>query len=251
MFGLIVIYVLMALALAVLLWAGTLWFQGYIYSEPAGELYWRGPAAGVALTLFLALWGYLDYRAPGHYPGQLFFYGGELKDFKELRVLYQGKETLYKLRKNAQGQPDYRDDQNRPLPRHPDAVVIDDGGEKVRFEAERDQDKKFKLNQGQLRYLDNRGREMSESNLGRLTISRPGRLAVNLLLNLLHLAVWFLCLWLLLRFQWTHALGLAVLFWLVLTFTVLPMILERVELLAAHRASTAAVEGFRSTTECA
>ena len=72
MLGLIVVYVLAGLALAVLLWAGTLWFQGYIYSEPAGHLYWRAPAAGIALTLFLAVWGWVAYRAPGRACGQGF-----------------------------------------------------------------------------------------------------------------------------------------------------------------------------------
>jgi hypothetical protein len=246
------VYVLVALALAVFLWAGTLWFQGYIYSEPAAQLYWRGPVAGLAVTLILALWGYCDYRAPGRYPGQFFFGGDETKDFKELRVVYQGQETVYNLRKNAQGQTEYRDAQNRPLPRHPDAVVVDDNGEKVRFEAERDQDKNFKVERGQsLRYLDKRGRSMTEDRLGQLSIARPGLVGANLLLYAAHLAVWFLSLWLLLRFQWLHALGLAVFFWLVMTFTLVPMMLERVEILAAQRAATAALDRLNSKIECA
>ncbi len=237
--GLILIYVLVALTLAVLFWAGTTWFQGYIYSEPAEQLYWRAPAAGAALTLFLALWGYLDSRAPGRYPGQFIFGADEVKEFKELRVVYQGQETLYKLRKNAQGKPEYWDAQNRPLPSRPDSVIVDDQGEKVRFEAERDQNKNFKIDKGQsLRYVDNRGRSMTADNLGRFSIPRPGLVLSNLLLYAVHLGVWFLCLWLLLRFQWPHALGLAVICWLVVTLTIMPMLLERVEAQAAQRATT-------------
>src|SRR5438874_9430015 len=172
MLGLLVTYLLVAVALAVLVWAGTLWFEGYLYSEPAAELYWRAPAAGAGITLFLALWGYVDYQAPGRYPGQFFFAKDEIKDFKELRVWYQGQETVYTLRKNAQGQPEYRDAQNHPLPRHPDAVVVEENGAKVRFEAERDQNKNFKIERGQLRYRDSQGRAMPEGDLGRLSIPR-------------------------------------------------------------------------------
>jgi hypothetical protein len=54
----------------------------------------------------------------------------------------------------------------------------------------------------------------------------------------LHLIVWFLCLWLLLRFQWGHALGLACVAWLVLTFF-LPPLFKKTEDLAKQRAAQA------------
>jgi hypothetical protein len=49
---------------------------------------------------------------------------------------------------------------------------------------------------------------------------------LNLFFNFGHLIVWFLGLWLLLRFQWGHALGFAVVAWLVMTLTILPMLLS-------------------------
>src|SRR5947207_8587629 len=36
--------------------AWSLWFQGYLYSEPAPVLPWRAPAAGAAVAAFVALW---------------------------------------------------------------------------------------------------------------------------------------------------------------------------------------------------
>ena len=42
-----------------------------------------------------------------------------------------------------------------------------------------------------------------------MTRTRSSLLWGNLLLNLAHLLVWFLAFWLLLEFQWSHALGLA------------------------------------------
>ena len=46
MSGLILTVILVWVVLMVVLGAGTLWLQGYIYSEPAADLYWRAPAAG-------------------------------------------------------------------------------------------------------------------------------------------------------------------------------------------------------------
>src|SRR5262249_3522507 len=62
---------------------------------------------------------------------------------------------------------------------------------------------------------------------GQVSVMSWGLLLVNLLLNILFLALWFACLWPLLRFQMSHALGLAVVLWLVLTLTIVPMLLEQ------------------------
>src|SRR5438132_1527757 len=88
--GLVLLLVVLGLSLAVLLWAGTLWFQGYIYSEPVAQIYWRAPAAALALTLFMAVWCFLDYRSPGDYPGQIQFSTGDEKTLPELWALRQG-----------------------------------------------------------------------------------------------------------------------------------------------------------------
>ena len=47
----------------------------------------------------------------------------------------------------------------------------------------------------------------------------------NLIVNLLYGGVWFACLWLLLRFQWPHALLQALVAWIVtLLFVVAPLL---------------------------
>jgi hypothetical protein len=227
----VLILVVLGVSLAVLLWAGTLWFQGYIYSEPVAQVWWRAPAAALALTLFLALWCFLDYRNPGDYPGQFQFRTGDDKQLPELWALREGRETQYKMRKSDRGLPEYVDRATgRPWQSHPDAIIIEETpGEKVEFKAERDKNGNFKIERGKLRYLDPKGRVMTEEQLGRLDISRRGLVFGNILLNLGHLLVWFAVLWLLLRFQWSHALGLAVVFWLIMTFTILHIILLRTE----------------------
>jgi hypothetical protein len=234
------LYVLLWAALAILLIAWTLWFQGYLYSETLADWWWRAPAAATLLALFVAFWGWIDYQNPGRYGTLFLFSPTEEKDFDELTVVTNkdGKENLtrYRLRKAVQGLPEYRSAVSpyRPVPSHPDAVIVREEGQDVRFEPERDQNGKFKIRPGQsLLYVDERGRVMSEASLGRLSKFRWDLFLGNIALNLCHLVLWFVCLWVLLRFQWSHALGLAVVFWIATTMLVLPMLLGKVEE-AAH-----------------
>jgi hypothetical protein len=71
---------------------------------------------------------------------------------------------------------------------------------------------------------------------------------VSVLLNFGFLAVWFVCLWLLMRFQWSHALGLAVVFWLVMLLFIMPMVLRKAEEVRKERLppKTQAPEAIRS-----
>src|SRR5262249_34694774 len=93
-----------------------------------------------------------------------------------------------------------------------------------------------------VRYLESggRGRVMEERTLGRLFMFRWNLFVVNILLNVVHLIVWFVALWLLLRFQWSHALGLALIFWIVSSFAILPMLLAGAEEAGQRRYGTAA-----------
>ena len=226
---LILTYLLFFVALAVLLWVGTMWFQGYIYSEPSEQLFWRAPAAAAAITLFFAFWGVLAYRSPGDYPAM--FMLPSWRDSRELpikAVVYaEGKEVEVKP---VPGQKTYVDARGQRLQTRPMAVIVEEDGERVRFDAEKDEKGYFKAGQSELlRYLDSRGRVMTEDGLGSLAVSRWGLFLGNVLLNLLHFGVWFVCCWLLLRYQWGHALGVAFVFWLIMTISVSEMIVQRVE----------------------
>ena len=63
----------------------------------------------------------------------------------------------------------------------------------------------------------------------RLALGVLAGIYANIFLNLLHLIVWFAALWLILRFQWGHAFGLALALWLVVTFAIMPMLFKRAE----------------------
>src|SRR4051812_20944743 len=92
--SLILILLLLWFVLIVMLAAWSLFFQGYIYSEPSAEMYWRAPAAGSALFVFLTLWVIIDYRAPGRYLTLTEFSPYEYQEsYKELRIpTRDGKE---------------------------------------------------------------------------------------------------------------------------------------------------------------
>ena len=90
---------------------------------------------------------------------------------------------------------------------------------------EGDREVTFKADEAHSRYVEEGGRRyLSVESFGRITTPRGGGSFVRVLLNVLHFVAWFACLWLLLRFQWPHALAGAAALWLVMTF-VAPFIL--------------------------
>jgi len=231
------ILVLVCLALMVLLWAGTTWFQGYIYEGvAAADLYWRAPAAAVALTLFLGLWSWLAYRAPGSVPGLFqfsFSNSNQDKPYSEFWTETQGKENHYTVQKIAKAGRtirEYRDAQSKVWPPSvkPDVLLVKEGEEKVRFEAKKGNAETATV------YIDSRGRVIKEDDPGQFTLFSWGLLFKNLFVYSGFLVVWFACLWLLLRFQWSHALGLAVVLWLVGVMLLVPPLIEQAEKKAAE-----------------
>jgi hypothetical protein len=243
---LIVILFLFWAVLAGLLTAWSVWFQGYIYTEPAIGLTWRGPAAAGAISAVVLAWVVVDYRsvngptAVGRYRSLFEFTASEeIKPFPELHVPRPGGFDVYKLRPGT-GRPEYRLSglpSGRLLPDRPEKIIIPEGEGTSTFEPERDGQGNFKVRQGEyLRYRDAKGRVMVESSLGQLTAFRGTTFFVNLLLNFLLLADLFLCGWLLLRFHWGIALLQAVILWLALLLFVLPPILSTAERVAQTRA---------------
>lgn len=224
----LVVFVVLSLLLA----AWTMFFQGYIYNEPAEAIYWRAPAAAAALTLFLSLWIVLDYRSverlndEGRYRPLHEASTSETETYENITIINRdGKEEHYVL----QGDRKYRNKSGKEPPQRPRKVIVSHkNGEKHVFTpVEKD---------GKFRYTEEGkpSRIMEENYIGQIGIFHFGWLAVTLLLNFGLLIVWFLTLWLLLHFQWSHALGLAFGFWLVNLF-VLPMMLTQAEKVRKER----------------
>jgi hypothetical protein len=233
------VFLLIFLAATVVLWAGTLFFQGAIYSEPASHLYWRAPLGGLVVTLFLVFWSYLEYRRPASYGPVFDFTSVEDEQFPKLWGVKNGREILFVPHKTAKGRTEYRNPDNGKLWTRSDpegimeAVIVEDkDGGKFRFNAELTPDGKFRLPPGEpARYREQEGRhrEMTDQEIGVVHVRHWGRVLANIVLNLLHLAVWVGCLWLVLDFQGWHALGLALIVWLIMTLTIVPPLFKRTD----------------------
>jgi hypothetical protein len=233
-FTLVLIVLVVFAVLSLLLAAWTLFFQGYIYSEPVEAIYWRAPAAGAALTLFLALWIAVDYRSvenpsdEGRYRPLHELSVREMERYEKLTIPNQdGRKVPYTWQG---GQYVYK---GRRMPSGPwqEIIATDKEGQEHVFKPKTDAKGTFvKDEDGRRRYYeeDNPKRYMDEDYPGVITIYHYSWLMMGLLLNFGFLVVWFLCFWLLLRFQWPHALGLAFVAWLISLF-VLPMLLTQAE----------------------
>jgi hypothetical protein len=229
----LVTLLLLTAGLAVFLWAGTLFLQGYIYTEPAGELYWRAPAAAGALGLFLGLWCILNYNSPDRY-GTLFDFNPSVsKSFSEFKSRRKGSQEKTVFTKKGLDFRSPRGEKWAPTGGGPIVesvyVPLDDGKE-VEFRADVNEKGNFKKETptSPVRYLEVDGsRAITQDQLdrGEWSASSTGLFFVNLLINLFHLGLWFVCLWLLLRFQWLHALGLGLILWLVMTLVANPLLL--------------------------
>jgi hypothetical protein len=235
-FSLVLVLLVVFAVLSLVLAAWTLFFQGYIYSEPVEAIYWRTPAAGAALTLFLSLWIALDYRSienptdEGRYRPLHEMSARETERYDKLTaVLPPDRKKVQFARQGNQ----YVSKGGQRLPGRPLEIIATDkeGQEHVFKPKTDDKGNVIKDENGRWRYYEegNPKRYMDEDYPGQITIFHFGWLVMGLLLNFGFLVVWFLCFWLLLQFQWPHALGLAFAAWLICLF-VLPMILTHAEI---------------------
>jgi hypothetical protein len=234
-------------ALAALLTAWSVWFQGFLYTEPSTGIIWRGPAAAGVITFWLLIWVVCDYRSvnvetgQGRYRTLFDFSSTEESDrYAELRVPITGGEDVYKLRQTGHEYRRNGDPKGTLLTTPEKIIAVEKNGDRSTFEPERDAQGKFLRRRGSepLRYIDEKGRVMTEGNLGQITTFYFGVFVGNLLLNLLFFAALFLTMWLLIRFQWAHALGQAIVLWIALELVVVPTILSLAERVSKERAVT-------------
>jgi hypothetical protein len=246
--SLILILFVVFLGLTMLLAAGKLFLQGYLNETPPEplEVAWQAPAAGAAVSVVLLLWAFLAYRSPDRYAALTDYSaqdtsapfrwlwsirGGRLEPREgpggKVWDVVGGEEIKYRLTRDSMGRPFYENFTYGRLPSRPDVIIVEEDGQKVRFLPERDARGKFKEAPGYtLRYYDDRGRFMEEGYLGQLSTVRPGRTFVYVLLNLVHGAVWFVCLWLVLRFSLGQSILIAIGCWMTMTLFVMPLVLR-------------------------
>ena len=232
MVSLILILILVGILLAVFMWALTLYAQNYLYTTVSTGAYWQAPAAAAVITVFWIGWCALDASSAdanaNYVPYDTIFRFSAQEEYAKQPVdklwsVKQGtKEPIpYARKRVGQNRYEYRDTSEKKRPWHPDKVeeVLledkDNPGEKDRF-------KRVATGEGSYRtYADASGCSMTEATIGQPSRFRYGMFFANLALNGLHLLLWFLVLWLLLQFQWAHALGLAAGLWALTTLTLL------------------------------
>jgi hypothetical protein len=247
------------LVLTALLWGGTRLIQAALYETGEPELYWRAPAAAGALTAFLGVWMMLNYTAARPDDTELPY--DNLFNFTTEKVSGQPVPEFWTLRGDAQmkytmkdlpGMPrryEYRGEDgqlwqaSRAL--DVDTVIIREGPEKtpVKFKPV----KQTRPNKEEYveRYVEEGGRRyLDGESFGKVVTPRGGGSFVRVAINVLHFVVWFVVLWLLVRFQWPHALGLAAALWLVMTFVAPYLFAEAVKVKAAKAVPTQAAYVF-------
>lgn len=253
MVGLVLNHLLIWATLLVLFWAGVSWLQGYIYSEPTSQLFWRAPVAASFITLWLAFWctreyrSYLDDHTRGRYGALFEFTAVESKPFTEFWVKEGDRKVRYYKQRIPQGsrpgRPEFISEvaPHRPWP-GTESIILKEDNLDVTYTIVRDK-KPAKTNEGGFFtappkgtvYKNDRGKTISEEMIrqGQVDSTRWGALGTYFLLNSVFLGLWFVGLWLLLRFQWLHALGLAVALYLVTVIFVVPPLVARVDNFAA------------------
>jgi hypothetical protein len=244
-FYLFLMLLIVGLGLAAGLYAGGLFTQGYIYTEPSPQLAWGAPVAGAILFFFLSIWslivvlsdsspGDIPYDALHRFSPRVDRFGAPAKELWAVRK--GGKKELYVLHKFVRGRvgslvergEEYRSAvTDRPWNGEGvEAIEIRTDSGDMRFEREPEKNREPGA-YAQFVTKDGWAMTIYESGpTGMPSRFRFGRFFANLLLNLLHLSLWFGCLWLLLRFEWSHAALGAFVLWVACTLIVLPMLLS-------------------------
>lgn len=244
--------------LAALFWGLTQWLQTVLYSSVAERLPLRALAAGLAVTLFITGWTYLNTRAAHKDKyGTLFEFNPtatqDVAEFEAVRRFPNVKDAGGKLKETtvpfqwapsaggsslkfvdpATGQEFRRSNSDYMTA----ALLVPENGAKVRYAVEEERGA-FKLNGNKAAVFREEGgsRTITDDNLHQVNVPSPGAFAAAVLLNVGLFAVWFVACWLGLRFTIAHALLLTALFGGVSLFILMPLLfnLNAVKVAAGH-----------------
>lgn len=232
-------------------WGLSLFAQKYLYSEPADKLVLRAAVAGLLLGCFVTLWVYINTRAGGNryaaiHQFEPFQTLPPADTFEAVHTLPPGRtpNTLtrtYERVNTPTGQqylsvPDANTPDRKPLRfMSPDsmitAITLTDPATKapVKFEAVlvngRFGGEKFRFQEvGGGRTIEV-SQEAKDPPVA-VTVPSGGVVFLAVLLNVLHLVVWVVCFWPVLRFGLWHAVGLAVVFCAAFTLLIMPMLFD-------------------------
>jgi hypothetical protein len=230
---LLVVLIVFYVVLAIVLWLGSQSLQRFFYTEPSPGLLWRAALVSGLLTGFWWLWTLLNIWSSTVIPieGRVEIAYGMPWDFstrvdvvaEPVAQIVSKRRTsepaLYKLDKLSPREIRYK---KQDGDEYWDAAGVEyvkfsHAGQDFHFVRVRMPEETYAA------FVDEiTGLVMREYEIGRVGYSSPERLVIYILLNCAHLALWILCVWLGLRFEFVHALGVAVLLWAMSTMAVLP-----------------------------
>jgi hypothetical protein len=257
---LLLILLLTGASLVAFFWAATFFFQGYIYTEPTPGLAWQAPAAGGAVALFLSLWcitvAASSQASPTDIPyDTLFRFSPKVSMFerpaaKLTAIKQDGKRVEYVCKRLDQTRYRYVDTGYDARPWNSSKVVaielLDGNKQTVHFDVQSPPEagglvgsrragyREFVSSDGWV-MVDYDDVSQTSGPTGLPVQFRTGRFLANMFFNFSFFVVLFVSLWLLLRYQWPHALGLAAVVWVIFTLTLLPMLLTYAAGVAAGR----------------
>ncbi|MGF1582731.1 MAG: hypothetical protein ACFCD0_25690 [Gemmataceae bacterium] len=269
MFYIVGTVLLMGLIIGVVLAIGTLIIQSTFYTEPTSGVLWQAPATAGGITVFLLLWcffnvwgsgtrqDYVPYPTIFGFPASVDLTEEPLPGFWSVKgtgssnlvqdengkwVYAEGsgdtQKTKYVLKKKVEVSGNlvtsyYVEENNPSRPWNPAkvvAIIIEYEDREIRFQrTETDSEDAFA-------FVSDDGWTMRMyRNGGATTPFRfpTGLFLVCLFLNTFHLGLWFTGLWLVLRFQWFHALLISLAFWVPVTLIALPGLLGEAAKLGA------------------
>jgi hypothetical protein len=212
---LIVIYIVLAIALYVL----ARFVHNLLYTDIPASLNWRAPAAaGVIWLVALGLPLLLNQAITSKWPISFndIFLAASARDtmeFKEFIVPGEGgRQITYARKKNTRGLIEYQDPEGRPLPASTQTLTgVTSDGEKITFQREVEKKTRVGIESTTVRYVnEEQNLVMLGGELGTISARSFGQFILSIFGALITLATWFLALWLLLLFQWPHALGLSI-----------------------------------------
>ena len=243
--------------LTAILAIGTLFVQGYIYSEPQGGLLWRGPVGGLVLATFLCFWCVLDYRAIDSQHADIPYntldkFSADRKypekPYPKMTAVRDDNQELRYEWIPKQGQPDYYLTGDDPHPWEPvdnnnrvtKSLTFLDRKDKPVITLKIEKQQNFQRNK--IRYLDEKTRQAwtaEDVSSGQVSVTSwgafPGQHSAESLLagTLVFLPLAFAAV------PIGACMGLAIALWVVLVLVVLPLLLERTQAEAMKKPAVA------------
>ena len=235
---LLLVFVMLLVSLGVLFFVGTLFVQSFIFTEVTPGLAWRAPTSAAIMAVFFTFWCLLVMQSSDaetkKSPYTTIFNFSTRVDMLPSPATelwahrYDGRTLTYirtpyvDLGKSKFHYQDAKDPTKEFTPVGVESVEIKDpSGEKKRFTDKTDGD--TQVFQGDGGWTLEYDRDIS----GNPTRMSWALLFGNLLLNTLHFALWFVCLWLILRFSMSSSVLFAAILWGLVTVALLPMLLDQ------------------------